>query len=85
MVNGIGIWTETASGSGSGVASAIHLGVPGQGAEQGGIDVVEDVILTHSTDARLEKGQGIAPAITGQGCVHLPKPAWLITQQVILH
>ena len=48
------------------------------------IDGVEDLVLTHATNARLAKGQGIAQAIPGQGRMHLPKPAWLILQCVLL-
>ena len=34
-----------------------------------GIHIVEDVILTHPTNAQLEKGQGTAQAFPGQTCV----------------
>ena len=83
-LNGVDTWTEPACAPGSGVAPATRLGVPAQYAERCGIDVVDDVVLTHATNARLEKGQGIAQAIPGQGCVQSTTPVWLIWQCALL-
>ena len=64
------------------VTSAIYLGVPAPNADHCGIDV-EDVILTDPTNARYEKGHGIAEAIPTLGCVYLPKTAGLISQYAL--
>ena len=62
-LNSVDTWTESASGSGSGVTSATHLGVPAEDVKHCGINVVEDVILTYATNSRLEKGQVIVQII----------------------
>ena len=58
---------------GSRLTFAIHLGLPAHDDVRCENDVVENVVLTHPTNAQVEKGQGVALAIPRQGCVHLPK------------
>ena len=53
--------------------ASLNKTFPTQDAERFGIDVVEDVVLTRPTHARLENSHGIVQAIQGQGCVHLSK------------
>ena len=47
-LKGVGAWTESASDSGSGVASPIHLEESAQDAERCGIDVVNLLLKTPS-------------------------------------
>ena len=58
-----------------GLTSAIYLGVSAQHAELDGTNIVENLVLTYSRNARLEKGKRMKQAIPGQRCVHMPKIA----------
>ena len=63
-----------------GLTSAIYLGVSAQHAELDGTNIVENLVLTYSRNARLEKGKRMKQAIPGQRCVHMPKIASQISQ-----